>query len=99
MAGGKIVQVETRKRGLFGKLVKYAFILFNVLMIAWLASYAGQIGDTMNGAQSEAYKAGAAIGGGIGTMMLFVIWVFGDIILGIAVALSRGKRILTTVTE
>ena len=40
---------------------------------------------------SEAEKAGTAIGAGIGMAMIFGIWVFGDIILGLFVLITRPK--------
>ena len=85
------VQLRKLKRGFFGKLFKWSFIGFNILMVIWLFSYWGSIGDLANTAGSQAEKAGAAIGGTIGTGMLFGIWVFGDIILGLFVMFTRPK--------
>jgi hypothetical protein len=96
MSGQKTVQIETRKRGVFGKIVKFLFIAFNILMIVWLGSYWANLGNTLNGAADDAYKAGAAIGGSIGSVMIFVVWALGDIVLGIGVMVTRGKKIITT---
>ena len=85
------VQLRKPKRGFFGKLVKWGFIGFNILMVIWLFSYWGSVGDLASTAGSEAEKAGAAIGGTIGTGMLFCLWVFGDIILGLFVMFTRPK--------
>lgn len=85
------VQLRKLKRGFFGKLIKWSFIGFNILMVIWLFSYWGSVGEIANTAGSEAEKAGAAIGGTIGTGMLFGVWVFGDIILGLFVLLTRPK--------
>jgi hypothetical protein len=85
------VQLRKPKRGFFGKLFKWGFIGFNILMVIWLFSYWGSVGELANTAGSEAEKAGAAIGGTIGTGMLFGIWVFGDIILGLFVMFTRPK--------
>lgn len=85
------VQLRKPKRGFFGKLFKWGFIGFNILMVIWLFSYWGSVGDLANTASSDAEKAGAAIGGTIGTGMLFGLWVFGDIILGLFVLLTRAK--------
>lgn len=84
------VQLRKPKRGFFGKLFKWTFICFNILMTFWLISYWGTIGDMTSGA-SGAEKAGAAIGGTIGTGMLFGLWVFGDIVLGLFVLFTRPK--------
>jgi hypothetical protein len=34
-----VVRREVRKRGFFGKVFKFLFVLFNVLMLIWLISY------------------------------------------------------------
>jgi hypothetical protein len=60
-------------------------------MVAWLFSYWGSVGNIVEGASSGAEQAGATIGATIGTGMLFSIWVFGDIILGLFVLFSRPK--------
>lgn len=85
------VQLRKPKRGFFGKLFKWGFIGFNILMVIWLFSYWGTVGELANTSGSEAEKAGAAIGGAIGTGMLFGVWVFGDIILGLFVMFTRPK--------
>lgn len=78
------------RRGVFGTIVKWLFILFNVLMIAWLFAYYAQIGSSMEG-ESEAYRTGAGIGAMMGTGMLLTFWVLGDIILGIVVLFTRPR--------
>ena len=80
------------KRGLFGKLFKWLFILFNILMAIWVFSYWGDVGDMMNNGMNDAQKAGASIGATMGTGMLFMFWVMGDIILGLFVLFTRPKR-------
>ncbi len=60
-------------------------------MVISLFSYWGSVGDLANTAGSEAEKAGAAIGGTIGTGMLFGLWGFGDIILGLFVFFTKPK--------
>lgn len=93
---GRTVQTVTRQRSFFGKLVKWIFIGFNLLMIFWLITYWADIGGMVGDSMSDAEAAGAAIGGTIGTGLLLMIWVLGDIILGIMVLLTRGKTIVTT---
>lgn len=95
MSEGQVVQIETRKRGFFGALVKWTFILFNILMLVWLIggmNAATEGMETMSGAE----QVGAAIGTGIGAFMIMTIWTIGDVILGIMVLLTRGKRIIVT---
>jgi len=84
-------QLRKAKRGVMGKIFKWLFILFNVLMLIWLFSYFSSVGEITSGATSEAGQAGAAIGATIGTSMILGFWVFGDIILGLLVLFTRPK--------
>ena len=79
-------------RTIFGKIVKWGFIVFNVIMVAWMGSYFGFIGESMEGAKSGAEGVGMAIGAGIGVTMLLVIWVFVDIILGMVFLFTRPSK-------
>lgn len=90
------VQKEVRKRGFFGKIVKWIFILFNVLMIVWLFSYCSHVADMSQTLTDDAEKAGAAIGGAMGTGFLLSIWAAGDIILGIFAFFTRGTKYIIT---
>ncbi len=90
----KIVRTETRKRSFMGKLVKWMFIVFNLLMIVWLIAYWSKLGQMAGDLQNDAEQAGAAIGGTIGTGLLIFVWVAGDIILGLFVLFTRGKTVL-----
>ena len=83
------VQLRKPTRGFFGKLFKWTFILFNILMIAWIVSYWGSVGEIVEGATSDAEQAGTVIGAALGTGALFSIWVFGDIILGLFVLFTK----------
>ncbi|WP_337162347.1 hypothetical protein [Vibrio parahaemolyticus] len=60
-------QLRKPKRGFFGTLFKWGFILFNLLMVLWLISYWGDIGEMSSTARSDAELTGTAIGGAIGT--------------------------------
>ena len=91
-----VVQREVRRRGFFGHVFKLAFILFNILMAAWLVSYWVAVSETLQSAQSEAERAGGAIGTAMGTGMLVFFWVAGSVILGLITLLTRGQRILVT---
>lgn len=83
--------IEKIERGFFGKLIKWIFILFNVLMLVWMLSYCGTIGDEMTRPMSGAEQAGAAIGSTIGVTMLLMFWGLGVIILGVPTLLTRRK--------
>ncbi|RMX61774.1 hypothetical protein [Roseibium alexandrii] len=88
----RTVRTETRKRGFFGKLFKLAFILFNLAMAFWLVGYWMLLGEMDVSAAGA--EAGRAIGGTIGTGLLFGLWVAGDIILGLLVLLTRGSKVI-----
>lgn len=87
-----IVRKEKRKRGFFGWVFLILFLGFNALMVLWLGAYWAALSDMETSSSAEA--AGAAIGGTIGSGMLLTLWVFGDIILGIFVLLTRGQKII-----
>lgn len=88
-----IVQREVRKRGFLGKIIKWFFIAFNLMMAFWLIAVWSQLfGEN----EKSGYDAGDALTFFFGTGVLLVFWVLGDIVLGLLVLLSRGKRLLIT---
>jgi len=84
------VQLRKPKRSGFGKLVKWGFIAFNILMLIWFVGGMNAATEGV-GMMSEAEQAGAAIGTGLGAMMIFAIWGFGDIVGGIFFLITRPK--------
>lgn len=80
------------QRSFFGKLIKWIFIGFNLLMLFWLISGMMGASEVVSSASSDAEQAGAAIGTGIGMFLIFTVWAIGDIILGIFVLLTRPKN-------
>ncbi|RPD96068.1 hypothetical protein BBB56_19440 [Candidatus Pantoea deserta] len=84
-------QVRKPKRSLFGKIVKAVFIIFNIFMLYSVFTGMGASGEVINNAASDAERAGAALGAGMGAMMLGILWVVGDIIIGMLVFLTRPK--------
>ena len=89
-----VVRREVSDRTTFGKIVKWIFILFNLLMIFALFKGCAAAGDVVTNAQSGAEQAGAAIGTAIGTGMILMLWVMGDIIIGMIVLFTRRKKII-----
>lgn len=83
--------IKKPKRGLFGQLFKWLFVLFNIIMAVWLFSYWGTVGEMMSEPMSEAGQAGATIGATVGTGMIITLWALGDIILGLLVLFTRPK--------
>ena len=84
-------QLRKPKRTFMGKVFKWLFILFNVLMAIWLIGGVGSSAEVINNAASEAERAGAAIGTGLGASIILTLWVIGDIILGLFVLFTRPK--------
>ena len=80
------------KRTMFGKLVKWLFIGFNILMLLWMIFGVGGAAETIDTAGSDAEKAGAAIGTGLGAMIIIFIWVAGDVVLGLMTLMTRPKK-------
>lgn len=83
-------QLRKPKRGFFGKLFKWSFIGFNALMLLWAVVGFNSATESMN-TMTGAEQAGAAIGTGIGMAVVFSVWVFGAIILGMFVLFTRPK--------
>lgn len=87
-----VVRKEVSDRTLFGKIVKWIFIAFNVLMLLWIVG--GLLGSSGDPPMSDAEQTGRAIGTAIGVGLLLMIWTMGDVILGIVVLLTRRKKII-----
>ena len=84
------VQLRKPKRSFMGKLFKWGFVAFNVIMAIWIFGGVDSATDGMD-AMSEVERAGTAIGAGIGVILLLGIWVAGDIVLGLFVLFTRPK--------
>lgn len=85
---------------MFGKICKWVFVAFNVVMAVMLLTMCSAAPDAMNSAASgaeytDAAAAGAAIGAGLAFGSLLFLWVAGDVILGLFVLLTRRKKIIT----
>lgn len=84
------VQLRKPTRSGFGKIVKWGFIVFNIFMIIWFVTGMNAATEGME-KLSEAEQAGAAIGTGIGAMMIIFIWGFGVVVGGVFMLLTRPK--------
>jgi hypothetical protein len=87
-----IVRTEKRERSFAGKLIKFAFIAFNLLMAIWI------IGGLHSVSKIQAHTAveqiGTGIGAAIGITVILVLWALGDLILGILVLVTRGDKVI-----
>jgi hypothetical protein len=94
-----VVRREVSDRTVFGKIIKWVFIIFNVLMLALLLLSCKTNSDAISNASSQAEyadaaAAGATIGAGLVTGTLIFVWVAGAIILGLFVLFTRRKKII-----
>lgn len=80
------------RRGFFGFLFKWTFILFNILMLVWVFGAAASVSELSDGLTTDAERAGAAIGGTLGFGLILTLWVMGDIILGLLVLFTRPRK-------
>lgn len=79
------------RRSLFGKLTVGVFWVFNALMALWIFAAMRQGSEFQESLATEAERAGAAVGTGIGVTMLLILWVIGAVILGLMALLTRPK--------
>ncbi len=77
------------KRSFMGKLFKWTFVLWNLLMLAWLV---GGLASASNvEATGAAEEAGRDAGIALGVGVILVIWTLGSVLLGLFVLLTRPK--------
>jgi hypothetical protein len=94
----KIVRTETYKRGFFGKIAKWLFILFNVVMIIKFGQYLVDSGVIVTNAYQEQKYSGDAVGAIFGSMYILRIWFAGALGLGVLMYFTRGDKIITEET-
>lgn len=92
----EVTQIEKRRRGPFGWLVAIVFYGFNAVMIAMLVLTWAGVGTVATDNYDDASVALAGVAGFLGTVALFWFWLFGAIILGIMMFLTRGKKVILT---
>ena len=85
------VQLRKAKRTILGKVLVWVFVIFNVIMVAWIWGAVDVTQEVVQSTDNDWEQAGAAIGAGLGTFMIVIIWVLGDIILGLPVLFTRPK--------
>lgn len=86
------VSLNKPKRSIFGKIIKWSFIIFNVVMFLVLFSFCGEVAQISEQMNDDAAKAGAGLGAALGSTVLLGFWAIVDFILGILVLLTRPKR-------
>lgn len=91
--------IERRKRGFFGWLFLLIFLGWNIIMVIWIFAYGNTINDSMSTATSDAARAGAQIGAGIGIFMILIVWAVGAIVTGLLALLTRGSKTIVKRVE
>lgn len=86
---GKLIKKP--KRGIMGKIFLWIFYGFNILMLWWMIAGTSGAAKHIETATSEAERAGAAIGTGLGVIMIIFLWALGDIITGFLAFMTRPK--------
>ena len=83
-------QLRKPRRSVFGQIMKWIFLAFNVLMLIWLITGVSAATKGMD-AMSETEQAGTAVGTGIGAVLIVILWALGAVILGLLVIVTRPK--------
>lgn len=82
------------KRGVFGTIIKWSFIGFNLLMLYWLIAGTSSAAETIATSEDEWEAAGATIGTGLGAMFILFIWIVGAFILGLLTYFTKAKPLM-----
>ena len=85
------VRISKPKRSFMGNVFKWIFIAFNAIMAIWMFNGLSTTRQLSQAASTSFEQAGVAIGTGIVMTMILVLWVLGDIILGLPVLFTRPK--------
>ena len=96
LAGDTAREANMRmERSIFGKIAKYIFIFFNIIMLIAIIFLSPSI-DEFDVSSPELYKNEEKLSQFMltGTLMylLFFVWVVGDLILGVWVLCTRPKK-------
>ena len=85
-------RLRKAKRGFFGKIFKWSFVLFNLLMFLWIIFVIFVYGDSATSTNDGIEQAANVVAGSMWIGASVTVWVIVDIILGIFVLLTRPKE-------
>lgn len=94
-----IIRKEIRKRGFFGKVFKFLFIAFNIIMAVWFFGGLIDVGGKVASETDQIKQAGGAIGVAMGLGLIGMIWAAGAAILGTMTLATRGAKIIVEETK
>ena len=77
---------------MFASILNCVFFAFNLLLAFVIYEGYSENADKINNAASQAEAAGTAVGLGLGAFILLVLWVMGDIILGLLYLVARPTK-------
>lgn len=79
-------------RGAIGSFFEIAFYVFNIVMAAWLFLALAKFGSAEATTKSEFIKAVAEFGVAFRILIVLLVWVAGDVILGLLTLVIRERR-------
>ena len=94
---GNTVSTTRRKRGIFGKIIKLCFYLFQaaaLLTFVGLFTIPGEVKP-----KNPEQELGMILAIGSSAIALLVAWLIGSLFLGLLVMATRGKTVTTTVNR
>jgi hypothetical protein len=87
-----IIRTEKRERSFAGKMIKWAFIGFNFLMVVWVILGFYSVSKIQT--HSVVEQIGTGIGAAVGFTFVLMLWALGDLILGVLVLVTRGDKVV-----
>jgi len=85
-------RIAPPERSVLGKILKWAFVLFNIAMVVWVLVATGVFETVHTGTQKEALPHGTEHSSGVGVSMIVMIWLICNAILGVLVWDTRAKK-------
>ena len=85
-------------RSLVGNVFKWWFIIFNILMVAWIWSAINVTDEAIDDSEDEYEEAGAAIGGTLATGFICGVWLVGAVIFGMLAMVTKPSGTIITTT-
>lgn len=85
-------RLRKAKRGVFGKIFKWSFVLFNLLMLLWVVFVVFVYGDGAASTNDGLEQAAHVVAGSMWLGVSVTVWVIVDFILGLFVLLTRPKE-------
>jgi len=85
------MSTEKKSRRLHWRKMTWTVLIFNVLMVIWLVTGLTASTGSCNGLDANTCAAASDVGHGIAATLQIVVWVLGDIILGVLWLVTKGR--------